>query len=176
MITYSQIEALMESQGTIVDSTGHKIGYLGDVYLDDKTGMPKWITVGSGSFGTHASFVPLRGAEIIEDQVCVQYSKDVIKHTPRFTVHGHLLPAQEDELYRHYGIEPGSLQPIKEGSGGEPDRPQQRRFIESDDGQETIVSSRDADTAPGRDARPTYGRDDGRAPGRDDGRGSAPGA
>lgn len=107
MITYSQIEALMENKGTIVDSTGHKIGYLGDVYLDDKSGQPKWITVGSGSFGTHASFVPLRGAEIIEDQVYVQYSKDVIRHTPRFTVHGHLLPDQERELNRHYGVDPG---------------------------------------------------------------------
>ncbi len=150
MITYSEIEALLEDKGSVVDSTGDKIGYLGDVYLDDKTGLPEWVTGVGAMFGTHASFVPLREAEIIEDQVCVRYPKDLIKQAPRVKAHGHLTPALEDELYQHYGVENGSMGLPATGTGGEPRRPALRRTIVSDDGGETIVSSRDAGTAPGQ--------------------------
>lgn len=150
MISYSEIEALLEGKGSVVDSTGEKIGYLGEVYLDDKTGLPEWVTVAGGMFGTHASFIPLREAEIIEDQVCVRYPKDLIKHSPRVKAHDHLTPKLEDELYQHYGVENGSMGLPATGTGGEPRRPALRRTIVSDDDGGTIASSRDTETAPGQ--------------------------
>ena len=35
-----------------VDSEGSKVGKIGQVYLDEQTGMPRWVTVATGLFGT----------------------------------------------------------------------------------------------------------------------------
>ena len=44
---------------TAYDSDGDKLGEIGQVYLDDNTDQPKWITVNTGLFGMNESFVPL---------------------------------------------------------------------------------------------------------------------
>ena len=36
---------------TAVASEGSKIGKIGEVYLDEQTGVPLWITVATGIFG-----------------------------------------------------------------------------------------------------------------------------
>jgi len=46
---------------TAVDSEGSKVG---QVYLDDQTGMPLWVTVATGMFGTRQSFAPLYDAQV----------------------------------------------------------------------------------------------------------------
>jgi sporulation protein YlmC with PRC-barrel domain len=43
---------------TALDSEGSKIGKIGQVYLDEQTGSPLWITVATGKFGTPQSFAP----------------------------------------------------------------------------------------------------------------------
>ena len=40
---------------------GDKIGKVGQVYYDDDTDQPKWVTVNTGFFGTNESFVPVSG-------------------------------------------------------------------------------------------------------------------
>jgi sporulation protein YlmC with PRC-barrel domain len=35
-----------------VDSEGRKVAKIGQVYLDEQTGMPLWVTVATGMFGT----------------------------------------------------------------------------------------------------------------------------
>ncbi|MDQ3715282.1 MAG: PRC-barrel domain-containing protein, partial [Actinomycetota bacterium] len=47
---------------TVQDSSGDKIGKVSQVYLDDTSGQPKWVTVNTGLFGTKESFVPLEQA------------------------------------------------------------------------------------------------------------------
>ena len=37
---------------TAVDQQGDKIGSVGQVYLNDQTGQPDWVTVNTGLFGT----------------------------------------------------------------------------------------------------------------------------
>ena len=41
---------------------GEKIGSVAQVYQDDQTGQPAWLTVHTGLFGMNESFVPLREA------------------------------------------------------------------------------------------------------------------
>lgn len=41
---------------TAVGSGGSKIGDVGQVYLDEQTGQPLWVTVTTGMFGTWQSF------------------------------------------------------------------------------------------------------------------------
>ncbi len=89
----------------VYDPNGEKIGSAAEVYLDDETDQPEWITVRTGLFGTKDSFVPIRDATLTDDGVYVPVSKTAVKDAPRIDSDGHLSPGQERELYRYYGLE-----------------------------------------------------------------------
>ena len=97
MLSKDQIQAVRG--GTAVDSSGSKIGGIGEVYLDDQTGQPAWLTINTGLFGTSESFVPLQEATVEGDQVTLPYSKDQVKDAPRVDADQHLDVEQERELY-----------------------------------------------------------------------------
>ena len=103
MITTEQVSDI---QGrNVVGTDGEKIGKIGQVYLDDETGNPEWVTVNTGMFGTNESFVPLREAELTSDSLQVPYGKDMVKDAPSVAADGHLEPHEEDDLYRYYSID-----------------------------------------------------------------------
>ncbi|MCW2698827.1 MAG: uncharacterized protein JWQ45_362 [Blastococcus sp.] len=88
----------------VYDESGQKIGSASEVYLDDETGQPEWMTVRTGLFGTKESFVPIRNADLTDDGVRVSVSKDRVKDAPKIDTDGHLSPQEEQELYRYYGM------------------------------------------------------------------------
>ncbi|RBY75516.1 photosystem reaction center subunit H [Geodermatophilus sp. TF02-6] len=90
------------------DPSGDKIGSASEVYLDDETGQPEWVTVRTGLFGTKESFVPLQGADLTGDGLRVSVTKDQVKDAPRIDTDGHLSPEEEQELYRYYGLGMGT--------------------------------------------------------------------
>ena len=92
---------------TVYDSTGDKVGKVGQVYLDDHDGQPSWITVATGFFGTSETFVPTEGARFDGDDLHVAYDKDKIKDAPHLEVDQHLSETEEAELYRYYGLQWG---------------------------------------------------------------------
>lgn len=82
------------------DQSGDRIGNVGEVYLDDQTGQPMWVTVNTGFFGLRTSFVPLEGSRFEgDDRLVLAHDKDRIKDAPNVDEDGHLDRAQEDELY-----------------------------------------------------------------------------
>jgi uncharacterized protein (TIGR02271 family) len=88
---------------TAVDNSGDKIGKIGQVYLDDRTGEPAWITVSTGLFGSKESFAPLDGAQVTgDDTVQVQVTKEQIKGAPNVDDDGHIGDNEQAELYRYY--------------------------------------------------------------------------
>src|SRR3712207_5409840 len=89
---------------TAYDAAGDKVGRVGQLYLDDQSGRPSWITVSTGLFGTQETFVPLEGASFDGDDLRLAYSKDTIKNAPRFETDEHLDQTEEAELYRYYGL------------------------------------------------------------------------
>ncbi|WP_420174939.1 PRC and DUF2382 domain-containing protein [Luteococcus sp. OSA5] len=91
--------------GVVVDSEGNKVGDVGQVYLDDATGRPEWVTVRTGLFGMKETFVPLRGENVANGEIHVPYTKDQIKGAPSIDPEGHITEAEEAELYRYYSIE-----------------------------------------------------------------------
>ncbi len=102
MISNDQIAQIT---GTTVHSVdGEKIGKAGQVYLDDSTGQPSWVTVNTGMFGTSESFIPLQDATIDGETLTVPYAKDKVKDAPRVAVDGHLEPSEEDSLYSYYDV------------------------------------------------------------------------
>src|SRR3954452_20068375 len=88
----------------VYDTSGQKIGSASEVYLDDQSGRPEWVTVRTGLFGTKESFVPIRDADLTDDGVRVPVSKNQVKDAPKIDADGHLSPQDEQELYRYYDI------------------------------------------------------------------------
>jgi len=108
MITQENIDTLLGNGGNVLGSDGEKIGSIGQVYLDDQTGEPSWVTAKTGLFGTSESFVPLQGADVDGDDVRVPYTKQHVKDAPRIESDGNLSPEEEDRLYSHYEIGGGT--------------------------------------------------------------------
>jgi uncharacterized protein (TIGR02271 family) len=105
MISQDQVKSLHGA--TAYDRDGNKIGTIGAVYYDDRTDEPTWITVHTGLFGTNESFAPVQGAQISGDRVTLAYDKARVKDAPNIAQDGHLSPEEEQQLYRHYGIDYG---------------------------------------------------------------------
>jgi uncharacterized protein (TIGR02271 family) len=93
---------------TVYDADGDKIGTASEVFLDDESGNPEWVTVKTGLFGTKETFVPIRDADLTNDGVRVPVSKAAVKDAPKIDSEGHLSPQEEQELYRHYGMGMGA--------------------------------------------------------------------
>ena len=85
-----------------VDPQGNKIGSVGQVYLDDETGQPDWVTVNTGLFGTRENFVPLRGTRIDGDDLVLPFDKDVVKDSPDIADSSHLDTDEQQSLYAYY--------------------------------------------------------------------------
>jgi uncharacterized protein (TIGR02271 family) len=90
------------------DRDGDKIGKVGQVYYDDDTDQPKWLTVNTGLFGTNESFVPVQGVEFSGDRVTLAFNKAKVKDAPKIAEDGHLSPQEEEQLYRYYGLDYGA--------------------------------------------------------------------
>ncbi|MFF3214264.1 DUF2382 domain-containing protein [Streptomyces sp. NPDC002886] len=89
---------------TAFDADGEKIGSVGQVYRDDATGRPEWVTVKTGWFGMKESFVPLDGARSDGEALHVPHLKNVVKDAPRVDADQHLDVEEERRLYQHYGL------------------------------------------------------------------------
>jgi uncharacterized protein (TIGR02271 family) len=87
---------------TVVSTDGSKIGSVGNVFVDQGTDNPEWITVKTGLFGTKESFVPLAGAAFSGDDIVVPFSKDQVKDAPNFDTDQELSESDERSLYGHY--------------------------------------------------------------------------
>jgi uncharacterized protein (TIGR02271 family) len=127
-------DVLAARSGKAYDSDGDKVGSVGEVYLDDQTGQPAWVTVNTGLFGTSESFVPLEGARVEGDDLHLPYSKAKIKDAPRQDADKHLDVEQEEALYHYYGL--------GNGAGD-------RRDFDGDRDRRDFDGDRDRDTAVG---------------------------
>lgn len=106
---------------TAYGSDGEKIGKVGQLFLDDETGQPEFVTVNTGFFGSSESFVPVADAEMSTDRLTVPFTKDRVKNAPNVDADGgHLEPSEEQHLYSYYGRSygPTSGQAETPGVGG----------------------------------------------------------
>jgi uncharacterized protein (TIGR02271 family) len=103
------VDTVRSWQGaTMVDRDGDKVGTIESIYVDDQTGQPEWALVNTGFFGTRSTFVPIAQASGTGDQIQVPYEKQRVKDAPNMDPDGHLSEAEEQELWRHYGLEYGA--------------------------------------------------------------------
>lgn len=87
---------------TAVDAEGAKVGKIGQVYLDNRTSQPVWITVTTGLFGTRQSFAPIYGSRIEGEQVVLAVTKNQVKDAPNIDDDAHISGSEQDALYAHY--------------------------------------------------------------------------
>ena len=102
-LTTEQLDSV--ANGNVIDTDGDKIGGVGQIYLDDQTGQPNWVTAKTGLFGTSESFVPLSGASVSGSDIVVTFDKATITDAPRVDADGHLSPDEEDSLFRYYRLD-----------------------------------------------------------------------
>lgn len=102
MISTDQIPDLRTAAAC--DRDGQKFGSVGDIYLDDDTGLPSWVTVNTGMFGTSQSFAPLHGAELDDGDLRLPYPQNLVRNAPPVEAPDHLGAEDEHRLQVHYGL------------------------------------------------------------------------
>lgn len=102
MADYNRIEDL--ANATAVDVNGEKVGDVQDVYVNDTTGQPDFVSVNHGLFGGGNSVVPLRGHTLRDGELRLAFPKDRIENAPDLDENGHLTTEDQEAFYRHYGL------------------------------------------------------------------------
>lgn len=90
---------------TVLDRDGDKVGKVEAVFLEHGSDDPAWALVHTGRFGKKLTFVPVAGARPHREDVSVAASKEEIENAPKIEADQELTPEEENELYRHYGLE-----------------------------------------------------------------------
>ena len=103
MADFNRIEDL--ANATAYDVNGDKVGGVKDVYVNDTTGQPDFVSVNHGLFGGGDSIVPLRGHSLRDGELHLAFPKDRIEDAPDLDENGHLTTEDQEAFYRHYGLE-----------------------------------------------------------------------
>ena len=135
---------------TAYGDDGEKIGKVGQLFLDDQTGRPEFVTINTGLFGTSESFVPVADATFNGDRLVVPFSKDKVKDAPNVDLDGrHLDESEEQRLYDYYGM--GTSGYTDTSNAGYTDTDRTTEYAETD------RTARYTDTDTDRDRNVTSG-------------------
>lgn len=102
MLEHEQLQQLSEKRIQVFGSDGEKIGSLGQVFLDEATRQPNFVSVHSGLFGSAEHIVPVEDAELADGHLNLRYTKHVVKGAPNIDPASPLGAAAERELYNYY--------------------------------------------------------------------------
>ncbi len=92
----------------VLDTEGQNVGKIKQVYLDDQTGQPSWVSVHTGLFGLKETLVPLQGAQPMQEDIQIPYDKDTVRDAPRVDADRHIAP-EDEELVRDYFARQGGF-------------------------------------------------------------------
>lgn len=92
-------------RATAYDNAGDKLGSVKEIFVDDKSGQPTFVEVNHGLFGMNSSLVPMRGHKFDGENLNLAFAKDRVKDAPDFDADQALTPEQQNEIYRHYGLD-----------------------------------------------------------------------
>jgi hypothetical protein len=79
---HGYLNALKNAKSTVYGPAREKVGTLGNIFMDVRTGDADFVTVRLGLFGSEELLVSLRGAVFTDGHLQVRFSKDVIRHAP----------------------------------------------------------------------------------------------
>ncbi|MCU1631940.1 MAG: hypothetical protein JWM61_592 [Micrococcaceae bacterium] len=104
MITLEQMKNSMNAGANVLSEDGAVLGPMGQLYVDDATGEPSWVTVTTHTMGKPESFAPLHGATLDGRDVRLPYTHAKVYDSPKMSLDGHLSPEEEQHLLRYYGL------------------------------------------------------------------------
>jgi len=97
----TQADQLMSTVGTpAADSAGDPVGPVVQVYLDDTTGEPRWVTVGQPDGVIR--FAPVYGSRIDRGTLQLAVTAELVGRAPAVSADGHISAEQSQALFRHY--------------------------------------------------------------------------
>lgn len=85
-----------------VDPDGDKIGTIEQVYLNDASGQPEWVTVKTGLLGNKETFAPLQGATDLGGDLQLAVTKEIVKGAPHVDSDGHTNDDEQKALWDYY--------------------------------------------------------------------------
>ena len=91
----------------LVDAAGTKVGAIHSLWLDTATNEPEFVAVKTGAIMGRTHVVPVAGAQLDEanHQLRVPYSRDQISSAPHIDETAELSEQEEEQVYRHYGVQ-----------------------------------------------------------------------
>lgn len=112
MITKEELHDLIAQQAEVHDNHGRPVGRLRRMFFDESSGDLEWVTVQTGKYAGHETYVPLQGAAIDQESnppvLKLAFGKGLIDDAPLMaeeyvshTEH-HLSAGQEKQLYAYY--------------------------------------------------------------------------
>jgi PRC-barrel domain len=138
MISDHNLGALMGAP--VTGPNDEKIGTVGQVFVDPDTGKPNWVTVHTGLFGRHESFVPVDDATWDREVLHVPFEKDVVKDAPRIDTDQALSAEDEISLYRYYRVPTGEVDPST--FSGDTDRVDEQSARDDSDDRRNVTEAR----------------------------------
>lgn len=118
----------------VYGSSGEKIGEVSDIYIDDATNRPQWLTIEGGWFGMNHHFAPIEGAEYRSGNLHVPFTKEQIKDAPSVDAdNDHLEPGDETRLYTHYKVDRPTTKPANATDTRAAGNVTLRRYVVTDD-------------------------------------------
>jgi uncharacterized protein (TIGR02271 family) len=98
------VQELTQMRGApVVSNDGEQIGEVEEIFLDNETGKPEWVSLSTGMLGTKHALVPLEGAEVQKNAISVPYAAGQVKDSPKVDA-AEISQEQEQEIYAHYGL------------------------------------------------------------------------
>jgi sporulation protein YlmC with PRC-barrel domain len=90
----------------VVTVEGAKIGYIGQVHADAKTGVPAWVAVRSGPSGSADQLVPAADLFAVGGDIAVPFTQHQIEDSPAgdYDGDGRLDETSADRLNRYYAM------------------------------------------------------------------------
>ncbi|MFC4856835.1 PRC-barrel domain-containing protein [Actinophytocola glycyrrhizae] len=84
------------------DPHGKKIGTVREVWADERTGEPEWVSIGTGFLGRHHSFLPLNAVAVTPGHLAVSIPKQVVDDAPRVHPPGNPMEEVDQDVLRTY--------------------------------------------------------------------------
>jgi hypothetical protein len=111
MITTEVIDRIIGADA--LDVQDDRIGEVSQVYIDELTDRPTWVSVRLGLLSGAEVLVPLENAEWDERSLRVDVDRRIARDAPRKEMDEPLTVGEEERLNTHYGI-PGVRHPRAE--------------------------------------------------------------
>lgn len=127
----------------VMDSHGHKVGAVDNVWVDDATSALEFVGVKMGFLMGKTHIIPTADAQIADGTITVPYDHDLIKDAPSYGGEEELSNEQEQQVYSYYGIQRSDAASPTGLAGGTTDTYQTET---TDREYDTTGTDRDVDT------------------------------